>query len=313
MDNLKGNENAVKANENKQDKQTKKKKILKIVILILVVALISVALFFALKALGVTDRESLQAIIERCGIWGNVVFVLLFVAVTVLLCFVPATTATFLIVGALIFPPWEAFILCTIAVFISSSLMFFVGDKLGERAVIRLVGKESLEKAQNLIDVKSKLFLPLMFLFPGFPDDALCMVAGMTKMKYWYFATIVAICRTFGVATFVFIGSGVLPFGELNVIEWFMLINILIFDVVLIFKYSDKIEKLIFKKRAEKNAESGSDVVVGSAENAENNEINYNADLNVGGSGECEAVKDESEIVKDLNKAESEDKANADK
>lgn len=261
---LKDSEKTVNAKV--MDKQSKKKKIWKIVFLVIIVALISVALFFALRALGVTDRESLQAIIEKCGIWGSVVFVLLFVAVTVLLCFVPATTATFLIVGALIFPPWEAFVLCTIAVFISSSLMFFVGDKLGERAVIRLVGKESLEKAQNLIDVKSKLFLPLMFLFPGFPDDALCMVAGMTKMKYWYFAIIVAICRTFGVATFVFIGSGILPFGELNVIEWFMLINILIFDIVLIFKYSDKIEKMIFRKREEKHCEENESEKVGNIE-----------------------------------------------
>lgn len=237
-----------------KDKE-KGKKIRNIILFIVAIALLSVALFFALKALGVTDRESLQAIIEKCGIWGNIVFVLLFIVVTVLLCFVPATTATFLVVGALIFPPWEAFILCTISVFISSSLMFWVGDKLGERAVIKLVGKETLEKAQNLIDVKSKLFLPLMFLFPAFPDDALCMVAGMTKMKYWYFASIVAVCRTVGVATFVFLGSGILPFDELNIIEWFMLINIIIFDVVLIFKYSDKLEKMIYRKRKEEKGE----------------------------------------------------------
>ena len=124
-----------------------------------------------------------------------------------------------------------------------------------------------------------------MFLFPSFPDDALCMVAGMTKMKYWYFATIVAICRTFGVATFVFIGSGVLPFGELNVIEWFMLINILIFDVVLIFKYSDKLEKLIFKKRAEKNAENGNGAM---AEKTESEEVANNANLNAVSCGEGE-------------------------
>ena len=44
-----------------------------------------------------------------------------------------------------------------------------------------------------------------------------------------------------------------------------------------------------------------------------NNQINYNADLNAIDSGECEAVKEESEIAEDLNKAESEDKANVDK
>lgn len=231
-----------------------KKKFLNIILFILAIAVISVGLFFALKALGVTDQESLQAIIESCGIWGNLVFVLLFIVVTVVLCFIPATTATFLVVGAIIFPPLEAFILCTISVFISSSLMFLIGDKLGEKAIIKLVGKETLEKAQNLIDVKSKMFLPLMFLFPVFPDDALCMVAGMTKMKYWQFAIIVAICRTVGVATFVFLGSGILPFEELNIIEWFMLINLIIFDIFIIIKYSNKLENYILKRREQEKA-----------------------------------------------------------
>ena len=222
-----------------------KKKIIKIVLLVVAIAIISIGLLFLLRALGVTDTNSLKALIEGCGIWGPVVFVTLFVVVCTLLCFVPATTATFLIVGTIIFPPIEAFLLCTLSVFISSTCMFFVGDKLGEKVVIKLVGKESLEKAQKLIDVKSKIFLPLMLLFPAFPDDALCMVAGLTKMKYWYFAIIVAIFRTIGVATFVFLGSGILPFDKLNVI---------IFDIFIIFKLSDKLEKYIYK-RGEKQKE----------------------------------------------------------
>lgn len=226
-----------------------KKNIFKIIIVLLIIATISTLLFFVLKHFGVTDRDSLRKIIEGCGIWGNVVFVLLFVMVATFLCFVPATSATFIVVATLIFKPWEAFLLCTISVFISSSLMFLIGDKLGERVVIKLVGKETLEKAQNLIDVKSKLFLPLMFLFPAFPDDALCMVAGMTKMRYWYFASVVATCRTVGVATFVFLGSGILPFGELNIIEWFLLINVVIIDIVFIFKLSNILEKRIAKKK----------------------------------------------------------------
>ncbi|MGN1227596.1 MAG: TVP38/TMEM64 family protein [Christensenellales bacterium] len=264
-----------------------KKKIWKILLFVLIIALLSVALFFALKALGVTDKESLQAIIEKCGIWGNVVFVLLFVLVATLLCFVPATSATFIVVGTLIFPPWEAFLLCALSVFLSSSLMFFIGDKLGEKAVIRLVGKESLEKAQNLIDVKSKLFLPLMFLFPAFPDDALCMVAGLTKMKYWYFAIIVAIFRTVGVATFVFLGSGILPFNELNVIDWFVLVNVLIFDLILIFKYSDKLEKYIYRKRDEKHKVLLIDTQINSdLKNGEKVEIGEN---NLNGQGEIKS------------------------
>ena len=88
-----------------------------------------------------------------------------------------------------------------------------------------------------------------MFLFPIFPDDALCMVAGMTKMKFWYFAIIVAIFRTIGIASICFLGSGFINWAALSIIDWFVLINVCVFDIVLIFKYQHKIEKFILRKK----------------------------------------------------------------
>jgi uncharacterized membrane protein YdjX (TVP38/TMEM64 family) len=71
-----------------------------------------------------------------------------------------------------------------VSVFLSSSLMFLIGNYGGEVLAIKMVGEKSLRKAQDLIDIKSKTLLPMMFMFPIFPDDALCLVAGMTKMRY---------------------------------------------------------------------------------------------------------------------------------
>ena len=225
------------------------KKWIKISLLLLAVAAVSVGLFFVLRACGVTNIDKLREIIASCGAWGWIAFIALFTTCSTLLCFMPGTSATFIGVAIVMFGAWKGFAISTISVFLSSSLMFFIGHHFGEKAAIKLVGKESLEKAQNLIDVKSKMLLPLMFLFPVFPDDALCMVAGMTKMRYWYFAAVVAIFRTIGIASICFLGSGLINWAELSLVDWFMLITCCLVWIFAIFKYQHKIEKFITRKK----------------------------------------------------------------
>ena len=231
------------------------KKWIKVLLLVIAMAAISVGIHFTLKSLGITDVETLRNLISSCGAWGWIVFIALFTLCSTLLCFVPGTSAAFIAVAVLLFGPLKGFILSTVSVFLCSSIMFFIGNFFGERAAVKLVGKESLEKAQNLLDMKSKMLMPLMFLFPIFPDDALCLVAGMTKMKYWYFAIIVVIFRTIGIATICFLGSGFIDWSTLSFVDWFVLINICVFDIVLIFKYQHKLEEWILRKREDKENE----------------------------------------------------------
>ena len=243
---------------------------IKICLTLLVVAAVSIGAYFILRACGITNVESLRQLIASCGAWSWIVFIALFTLCTTLLCFIPASSMTFIIVSVVLFGAMKGFIISSISVFLSSSLMFILGNTLGERVAVKLVGKESLEKAQNLIDVKSKMLLPLMFLFPVFPDDALCLVAGMTKMRYWYFALIVGIFRTIGVATTCFLGSGLINWAELSLVDWFLLISVCLFWIFLIFKYQHKIEKFI---KRDKKIEIETEV---SESNEEIKVMNYN-------------------------------------
>lgn len=231
------------------------KKWLKIGLVVLLLAAASIGAYFIMRACGITDVNQLREIIASCGAWGWIVFIALFTLSTTLLCFVPGISMTFITVSIILFGALKGFLISSIAVFIASSIMFVVGNTVGERAAIKLVGKDSLEKAQKLVDVKSKLLLPLMLLFPVFPDDALCLVAGMTKMKYWYFAIIALICRTIGIATICFLGSGFIDWTTLSLVDWFVLINVVVFDIVLIFKYQNKIEKFILRKKSKPEVE----------------------------------------------------------
>lgn len=235
------------------------KKWIKILLVILSLAAVSVGIYFTLRALGITDVEGLRELISKCGAWGWIVFILLFVLCSTLLCFIPGTSATFIAVSVVMFGALYGFIISTISVFLASALLFLLGNTLGEKTVAKLVGKQSLEKAQNLLDMKSKMLMPLMFLFPIFPDDALCVVAGMTKMRFWYFSVIVLIFRTVGIGTICFLGSGIIDWAALSVVDWFVVVSVCVFWLILIFKSQDKLEKFILRKKGGKdNDDKGS-------------------------------------------------------
>lgn len=233
---------------------TKKK--LKIVGTVLAAAAFVVGLFFLFKHLGITDKESLKQIIKSAGAWGPIVFFLLQVTVATLLPVIPGVSFTFLIVGGTIFENvFLAVFLALLGVWTSSVLLFTIGNTLGEKVATKIVGADELQKAQDLIDTKSKIYLPLMFLLPFFPDDALCLTAGMTKMKYRYFVPVVMIFRSVG-ALAVLLSSyysrelfDILGLKTLSPIGWIMLVNLIAFDVFVIHKFTRLIEKKMNEKK----------------------------------------------------------------
>lgn len=126
-----------------------------------------------------------------------------------------------------------------------------MGDKFGEGMARKLIGKKELERAQDLVTHKSKFMLPIFFFIPGFPDDAICLVAGMTKMKFIYFFIVTTICHLLDVAIICFVGE-MINWSSLTAIEWVLLINILIIDFYLLFKLQKHLEKTI-KNKSETN------------------------------------------------------------
>ena len=70
----------------------------------------------------------------------------------------------------------------------------------------------------------------LMLLFPFFPDDILCMVAGLTKMPFGFFIVTVCICRTLSIAFMSYFGTGnIIPFHGWGIPVWISLFAIILF------------------------------------------------------------------------------------
>lgn len=202
----------------------------------------------------------IKPIIESTGVFGYIIYVLLQVLITTIMCFVPATTFTFTLLSVQLFGPLTGFLLSAIGCWLSSMLMFFIGKRFGEPFIDWLVGKPARIKAQNMISGRATVLVPVMLACPFFPDDAICMVSGLTKMKYWYFAIVAAVCRTIGVGVTAFLGGDLLNYAAFTLLDWFLFINIIVIDAILVWKLSTKVEQWINKKKQKEEAIDEDDV-----------------------------------------------------
>lgn len=212
------------------------KKWFKIFLVIFAFAAISCALYLIMHLFGITNLSTIKNIILKSGKWGPIVYTILLIVVLVAFCFVPLLNSTLSILGIIVFGPQIAFITNLISIFFSTSILFFIGDKLGEKFARKLIGEKSLNEAQDLIDHKSKFWLPIFFIIPGVPDEAICIVAGMTKIKYWYLLIVSLLYHALELGLFCFIGSDLVNWGALSIIDWVILINVLIIDIYLLIK-----------------------------------------------------------------------------
>lgn len=100
--------------------------------------------------------------------------------------------------GGVLFGTWPAFFMTAGAVLGGSVLVFCLARLLGRPFAERLVSRRVSERYLDQIRSKRDAFLVLAFLFPYFPDDVLCILAGLTDVPTKRFVLIVVLTRPWG-------------------------------------------------------------------------------------------------------------------
>lgn len=147
--------------------------------------------------------------------------------------------------GGVLFGTWPAFLLTFGAVVAGSLLTFSLARALGRDFADRLVSRKLSEKYQDVLRTKAPVFLVLAFLFPFFPDDMLCILAGLTKLSFRRFAVIVLLTRPWGLLFASALGG-----STLGLSPWAMvpigLAGLALF--LLGMKYGDKVEESVLSR-----------------------------------------------------------------
>lgn len=100
------------------------------------------------------------------------------------------------------------FLYSMIGIFIGSVVAFYAARLLGFSIVKKLASEKQLDKFQFLINSpKYELAIFILFIFPGFPKDALTYMAGLTPIKPRNFFILTTIARIPGIFLSACVGS----------------------------------------------------------------------------------------------------------
>lgn len=185
-------------------------------------------------------------IINSSGPFGKIVYILLQILQVV---FLPLPAVIFYVPGALIWGPWEATLLASIGVLIGCAISFYIGRIFGKRVAFWIAGKEQTEKYCDIIGKNGKLPFVVMQILPFFPDDILCIIAGISNMSFAFFIVSMTLIRPIIIAIYCFFGSGsIIPFSGWGIPVWIAIFTVIIAVSILYFKNREKIDAFIDKK-----------------------------------------------------------------
>lgn len=129
---------------------------------------------------GLTDPAVLRVAIESYGLFAPVVFILL-QASQVVIAPIPGQVLGF-VSGYLFGAVWGT-VYSLIGAAVGSYVVFRVSRQYGRSHVEQVVEPTLLEQFDGLGERRGLVGLFLVFLIPGLPDDALCFVGGLTRLR----------------------------------------------------------------------------------------------------------------------------------
>ena len=227
---------------------------LKILLVAFLLCLFFVGVYLILLYTGWWEKlnsvDKLKKEILDLGIYGRVFFIFLQV---VQVAFLPIPSPLIVVAGSLIYGPFQASLLSLAGILLGSAIAFSIGRVFGKKVVIFMVGKENEEKWSKFLS-NAKYSFVLMILLPLFPDDVLCMIAGLTDMSWTFFMVTQLVTRTIGVFTMSYLSAGdIIPYHGWGLYVWAVIGLLSLLAIYLTTKYNKQIEAFIYKLFKKKN------------------------------------------------------------
>ncbi len=106
-----------------------------------------------------------------------------------------------------VFGFWKGLLLTMIGLTLGSFIAMGLSRLFGDFFVRKLVPPAILAKFDYLVDAGGLWSFFLLFLLPALPDDAICLIAGLTRLRLWKLLLVCLIGRLPGMAVLAFVGS----------------------------------------------------------------------------------------------------------
>jgi len=140
----------------------------------------------------ISDREKVEHFIAAFGNGAPLVFMGMQI-LQVILAPIPGEATGF--IGGYLFGTIKGFAYSSVALAVGSWANFAIGRYLGKRFVRRWVPADQLRRFDHLLKRQGIIVLLVLFIFPGFPKDYLCLFLGITAIPLKAFLLIASIGR----------------------------------------------------------------------------------------------------------------------
>lgn len=225
-----------------------KKVIKKLIISALVIVIIILGFALLLKRIGITSltREQIQDYIKSTGALAPLVFIgVSFLQVT----FIPIPGVVTIIAGSYLFGAWQSLLYSYIGMNLGGVFAFALGRLIGRPYVNWVAGSEKkASEWMKKLKGREKVFLFFAFLFPYFPDDLLCSVAGALPVTWCEFIIMQLITRFTSIAaTLIFMSGEIIPYSGWGLIFIIFVSVLAIVAFILSLIYAEKINELFGK------------------------------------------------------------------
>ena len=127
----------------------------------------------------ISDRDKVEQFVTAFGHGAPLVFMGMQI-LQVVLAPIPGEATGF--IGGYLFGTLYGFIYSSLALSIGSWINFAIGRYLGKRFVRRWIPAEKWERFDHLLKHQGIIVLLILFIFPGFPKDYLCLFLGITAI-----------------------------------------------------------------------------------------------------------------------------------
>ena len=154
---------------------------------------------------------------------------------------IPGQAAAF--AGGFIFGFWKGWALTTLGLLIGSLIAMSLARLLGISLVRKIVPESIIQRFDSVISDGGYMTFFMIFLLPALPDDAVCFLAGLTKLKLLPLSLVCLLGRAPGMAVLSFTGAG---FADGHTVWAEILFSVMMVLSVLLWLFWEVIESWVY-------------------------------------------------------------------
>ncbi len=181
-----------------------------LLVVVLLVALVGGALFcwknetclVWMRVLG--NRELLMSLLDQMGPWAPLVLILAQI-LQVILAPIPGQVVG--IVAGYLYGVLLGTLLCEVGLALGSLIAITLARRLGRPLVERVAGPELMKRIDGYVEKRGALALLIIFLLPFLPDDSVCLIAGLTRIRLAELLLVATVGRLPGLLVSTLIGA----------------------------------------------------------------------------------------------------------